>query len=508
MSEHNTSRRRVLQGVAAGAVATGMAGKVSANDSVDRTIVGLTADADFGLATEAASEVHHELDFGEIGKAVGGKFPEQALSGLQNHPQVRYIEQDQPAYALQTTPYGIETVNADDAHANGETGNGASIAIIDTGLDYNHEDLADNIVGGADFTGTGDWWDDHSHGTHCGGTADAVDNNIGVIGVSTEADMYGVKVLDGNGGGSMGDIAAGITWTGDQGIDVGSMSLGGGSGTQELADACQYADSQGTLLVAAAGNDGTCTDCVSYPAVYPEVMAVSATDSNDDIASFSSTGPEIEIAAPGVDVLSTVPNDGYDTFSGTSMACPHVAGAAAILMANGYSNSGARQQLKDTADDVCMCEEDQGAGRLNVAAALGLSSPEGCNSTRTCENDDAGSGCFITTATAGEGDTLDSLRRFRDESMSATPVGRGMVGLYYQISPPIADTLARHPESRTTKACSKIVDVCASISDAQDETDSRVKSASLGVALTGLYMAGIVVGASGHAGITAREQLE
>lgn len=491
-----------------------MAGQAVANEqeqeTLDRTIIGLTADADFGVATKAADEVRHKLDFGDIGKTVSGNFPEQAISALENNPNVRYVEPDRPAYALaQTTPYGISTVGADTAHANGETGSGASIAIIDTGIDQDHEDLQANLVGGADFSGTGSWNDDNGHGTHCAGTANGVDNSVGVVGVSTQADLYGVKVLDSGGSGSFSDIAAGIKWVADQGIDVGSMSLGGSSGTTELQDACQYAVNNGTMLVAAAGNDGTCCDCVGYPAAYSTVMAVSATDSNDDIASFSSTGPEVEIAAPGVDVYSTYNDGGYNTLSGTSMACPHVAGAVGQLMANGYSNSDARQRLKDTADDVCMCAEDQGAGRLNVAAALGLESSSDCSeSSDTCQNCSGGGGCFITTATAGESPTLDSLRRFRDESMALTPVGRALIGLYYRISPPIADTLGAHPESRTTRVTRKLVEFCASLSDAQEETDSRVKSMSLGVTLTLLYMTVVAIGAGGHAGISIREQID
>ncbi|WP_290809941.1 S8 family peptidase [Halovivax sp.] len=516
MTRHDTTRRRLLRGAAAGAATVGLAGTATAGDeaegeTLDRTIVGLTADADFEVATAQANEVRHTLDFGDIGKSVAGQFPDAAAAALEQNPKVRYVENDRRAHALQTTPYGIEKVRADVAHDDGETGAGASIAIIDTGVQVDHESL--EVHGGECFgTCCSDcqepYGDDNGHGTHCAGTAVAPDNDVGVVGVALDSELYSVKVLDSGGSGSFSDIAAGITWTADQGIDIGSLSLGGSSGTSELQDACQYAQEQGTLLVAAAGNDGECSDCVSYPAAYDEVMAVSATDEDDELASFSSTGPEVEIAAPGVDVYSTYINNSYDTLSGTSMACPHVSGGAAHLMAAGYSNAEARQRLKDTADDICRCEEDQGAGRLNVAAALGLESPADCeDDTIDCQNDDGGGGCFITTATAGEGRTLDSLRRFRDESMSATPMGRGLVGLYYRISPPIADTLAEHPESRTTRATRRLVELCASLSDEQDRTDSRVKSASLGVALTGLYAVGIAVGAGGHAGIRTRERL-
>ena len=598
MSKQNVSRRNILRGIAAGTAATGIAGKATAQGPPERKIVGLTADAPPGLARQAANEVHHELDFDDIGKAVVGKFPEPAIEGLQNNPNVRYVEDDQEAFALQTVPWGVDRVGGDVLHANGETGAGASIAILDTGVQVDHESL--NVAGGATFgTSCGScpepYGDDQGHGTHCAGTAVAPDNGVGVVGVSLDSDLYSVKVLDSSGGGSFADIAAGIEWAADQGIDVISMSLGGGSGTQSLEDAVNYAHNQGSFVVAAAGNDYG--GSVGYPAAYDNAIAVSSTDSNDNLSSFSSTGPEVEIAAPGSDVYSTYINNGYDTLSGTSMACPHVAGAAAQLMANGYSNTEARDQLFATAEDIGLSGNEQGNGLLDAEAAVlgdadppdpelavstnsatgvgetsatlngslddlgdassadvyfewgtagsglpnttstqtatstgsfsdsisGLSegtdyefravaatgddSDTGSIQSFTTDSDDDG-GCFITTATTGEGHSLNSLRRFRDESMGATPLGKALVGLYYRISPPIAETLAAHPESHTARTTRKLVELCASISDAQDETDSRVKSASLGVALTLLYMVGITVGASGHAGISLRERIE
>ena len=509
MPTKHVSRRNVLRGIAAGAAATGIAGKASGQDEgegpLDRTIVGLTADADFEVATDRATDVYHTLDFGDIGKSVAGQFPDAAIEGLENNPQVRYVEQDQPAQAFGS--WGIPKVSADDTHDAGYRGDGADIAILDTGVQVDHPDL--NVVGGETFgTSCADceepYGDDHGHGTHCAGTAAALDPEIGV---ASDANIYSGKCLDSTGSGSFSDVADAIVWSADEGHDVISMSLGGGSGTSELEDACDYARAQGSFVVAAAGNDGTCCDCVAYPAAYDSVVAVSATDENDDIASFSSTGPAVDIAAPGVDIYSTYINSSYETYSGTSMACPHVAGAAGILMADqGYSNAGAQDQLEATADDICLCEEDQGAGRLNVAAAVGLENPDSCDESETCQN--CSGGCYITTATAGESDTLDSLRRFRDESMAATPVGRALVGLYYKISPPIADTLAAHPESRTSRAVRTLVDVCSDLSDRQDETESRVESVALGATLTALYTVGIAVGAGGHAGISLRERIE
>jgi subtilisin len=140
-----------------------------------------------------------------------------------------------------------------------------------------------------------------------------------------------------------------------------------------------------------------------------------------------------------------------------------------------------------------------------VANASDGSSDTG--STNSFTTDSSGGGCFITTATADETSTLNSLRRFRNESMSATPLDRGMVGLYYRISPPIAETLKRHPESRTANVTRSIVQTCADLSNEQDETDSRVESVALGILLTQLYIVGILTAAFGHAGIRLKELL-
>jgi subtilisin len=193
-----------------------------------------------------------------------------------------------------------------------------------------------------------------------------------------------VKVLDKRGSGSFSDVAAGIEYTADQGWDVGSLSLGASSGSQTVKDACTYAQGKGVLLVAAAGNDGPCSDCVGYPAAYSEVVAVSSTDCSDSLSGFSSTGPEVELAAPGTDIYSTIPG-GYDTFSGTSMACPHVSGAGGQLMANGSSNSQTRDTLGSSAEGLGLTSNETGAGLLDMASALGDdSSDDGTGNGPNC----------------------------------------------------------------------------------------------------------------------------
>ncbi len=388
MTDSTVSRRDMLAGIGGAGLGAALLGTTTAGASSGRYIVGTSSSGATSFAQQQADAVSRVLNFGDIGQAVAGRFSSQAIEALANNPNVRYIERDGMMYALdhtvdegdgdpneeQVLPWGVDRVDADVAHHAGETGAGGEIAIIDTGIDPDHETL--NVVGGAAFaTCSGgcaeDWDDDNGHGTHCAGSASALDNDIGVVGVSLDADLYAVKVLDGDGGGSFSDVAAGIEWTADQGIDVASLSLGGGD-SDAVRDACEYAHAQGTLIVAAAGNEGSRGpwSTVNYPAAYDEVMAISATDEDDNIASFSSVGGEVELAAPGVDILSTLPGDDYGTASGTSMACPHVSGAGAHLMAGGYDNEAARAQLNDTAEDIGLDDNEQGNGLLDVAAAL------------------------------------------------------------------------------------------------------------------------------------------
>ena len=378
MSRRSTvSRRRALKlGAGVFGLATGATGSASALSTdlptdVVRVNVGYTDDGALSAITSSASEVIYEFAFG----AATVTLPEAAVGTLRATPGVEYVERDGRMEAIaQSLPWGVDRVDAEVAHDGGQTGNGADVAVIDTGIDGTHSDLSANLGDGRAFVlgiSSPLWQDDNGHGTHVAGIADGVDNTEGVVGVSTEATLHAVKVLTAAGSGRTSDVAMGIQYTADQGWDVGNMSLGG-SASSLLKDACEYAYSNGVLLVAAAGNSGSCSDCVGYPAAYDECVAVSATNRDDGLASFSSTGPEVEIAAPGANVESTYLGGTYQTLSGTSMASPHVAGAAGQLVANGYSNEEARSRLNSTAEDVGLPSNEQGNGLLDVPAALGL----------------------------------------------------------------------------------------------------------------------------------------
>ena len=391
------SRRNVLKAAGGSLVALGASGLTMARPDKVEVNVGYSRASGRRAALQAADSVGREFGFDAVTITV----PRKAVDALGNRPDVRYVEENGTMHALhhrdghdggppgsgggggggtsQTLPWGVDRVDAEVAHANGETGSGADVAIIDTGIDSDHPDLSANLGSGHAVTscsGRGcntSWDDDNNHGTHCAGIAAGVDNSEGVVGVAPGVTLHAVKVLDSRGSGSFSDVAAGIEYVADQGWDVGSLSLGASSGSSVVQDAGVYAQNNGVLLVAAAGNSGPCSDCVGYPAAYSEFMAVSSTASGDSLSSFSSTGPQVEIAAPGTDIYSSVVG-GYNTFSGTSMATPHVAGAGGHLMANGGSNSNARSTLKNNAENIGLASNEQGAGLLDVAAALNLDS--------------------------------------------------------------------------------------------------------------------------------------
>lgn len=230
-------------------------------------------------------------------------------------------------------PRGVQYINAPEQWQQGRTGKGVVIAVIDTGVDYNHPDLRENIIGGKDFTGKGDYMDGNCHGTHVCGTIAAANNGSGIVGVAPDAKILALKALDDNGAGDMRNVIAAIKYATDYGVDIISMSLGG-PGSPALHRAVKDAVAKGITLVCAAGNEGDGdpnTEEFSYPGAYAEVIEVGAIDFNGKLAYFSNTNHEVDILAPGVNILSTYPNGQYAKLDGTSMATPHMTGAVALL---------------------------------------------------------------------------------------------------------------------------------------------------------------------------------
>jgi subtilisin family serine protease len=281
------------------------------------------------------------------------------------------------------------------------TGSAAvKVAVIDTGIDYSHADLSANIAlndgeipdnsvdddGNGyvdDYRGynfaysNGDPYDDDGHGTHCAGTIGARGNNgVGVVGVNWQVGLLAVKVLDNQGSGYLSDIAAGIDYAVARGVSVISMSLGGSNNSSILEDAIAGAKAADILVVVAAGNETTDNDVTpSYPAnsVHENVISVAATTSSDSLASFSNWGrTTVHVAAPGNNIVSTIPG-GYASYSGTSMATPHVAGVVALMKAgnSGLSYSQIKTILMQTVDPIsALTTKVVSGGRINVAAAL------------------------------------------------------------------------------------------------------------------------------------------
>jgi len=315
--------------------------------------------------------------------AMAVSLSEKEIEKLKKDKKVAYVEDDGIFTTADeyTEAWGVEHIAAEVAHVSGNKGAGIKIAVIDTGIDYTHEDLDGNYAGGYDFVfDDNDPFDDNSrsHGTHLAGIIAAEENDIGVIGVAPQASLYAVKVLDGAGFGLLSWIVSGLEWAVDNGMDIVNLSLQGPD-SKALQDACNSTFQAGTLLVAAGGN--TSGDNASYPAKYETVIAVTGTDAADDPAWFSPIDPELELAAPGLDIFSTiaVEKGSYGLLSGTSQAAPHVVGTAALFLAaglsdengNGRVNDEVRELLQTTAIDLgdAGVDNSTGYGLVNAAAA-------------------------------------------------------------------------------------------------------------------------------------------
>ncbi len=300
----------------------------------------------------------HGVIHGEISElnAIVMEVPESSVKTLMKFPFVKHVERDEKYSALSEVTWNIEMINATSVWINysptySDAAYGYSesirVAVVDTGIDYNHQDLKGSISwcvvslnnGRTFYRGTNlrNCKDLNGHGTHVAGIIAARLNGVGVAGAAPKAYLYAVRVLDASGSGYVSDVAKGIVEAtkGPDGIagtsddaDVISMSLGGPDSSL-LHGAVAYAYSYNVTLVAASGNEGASDP--SYPARYPEVIAVGAIDINYNAPAWSNRNPDF--VAPGVNILSTYPNNKYAYMSGTSMACPHVSAAIALIQA-------------------------------------------------------------------------------------------------------------------------------------------------------------------------------
>jgi thermitase len=339
-----------------------------------------------GKISKFGGDTENSIRAGNDIKAVTVKVPVEKsqafLDQISSDALVTYMEPDfrvevtafvpnDPDWPLQ---WGPKKIQADYAWSTTTGSPDILVAIVDTGIDYTHPELAANYVPlGYNWVSNNSYvMDDHGHGTHCAGIVAArINNGIGIAGLA-QVQIMAEKVLDSSGSGYGSWVAAGIYHATDAGAKIISMSLGGGGESTLMHDALEYAQSRGVLIVAAAGNNHS--DYPFYPAYYEECIAVSATDSSDNPAWFSNYGDWIDVAAPGVNIQSTIPGERYASWNGTSMACPHVAGTAALVwsLAPGLSSSFIRYIIESTTDDLGDPGFDEifGHGRINAKKAV------------------------------------------------------------------------------------------------------------------------------------------
>lgn len=312
-------------------------------------------------------------------------------------PRILYVEPDYIALTQEITDdpgilnnlqWGMFVVKAADENISGwnlSKGNpSVKVAIVDTGIDLDHEDLKNKIVKSNNCTDSKDADDHYGHGTHVAGIAAATtNNNLGVAGLGYNTSLLNAKGLSDRGSGYYSWIANCIVWAADNGASIINMSLGGTSRSYTLEDAVNYAFNKGAVLIAAAGNSGNSTRY--YPAAYRNVIAVAATDASDSKASFSNWGSWVNVAAPGVSIYSTFPNHqnafsifNYGNASGTSMATPHVAGLAALIFGSrAFSNTQVINFINNYADQIPGTGFYWNYGRINAYGSLLAAVSEG-----------------------------------------------------------------------------------------------------------------------------------
>ena len=254
-------------------------------------------------------------------------------------------------------------------------GKGVRVAVLDTGCDCDHPDLKAAVVLSKDFTGSRSGCVDvQGHGTHCTGIVGARANGVGMIGVAPECEVIAAKVLNDQGWGTDTDIAAGIAWAVEQRADIISLSLGSRQRSPRIADAVAAAQRAGVLVVAAAGNEGPRDGTVGYPGALPGVVCVAAVGPKLDVAGFSSRGPSVVVAAPGVGVRSAYPGGRQAALSGTSMSTPYVAGCAALALSAARAR-GDKIRPADLAARICATARDLAPAGHDTASGCGLIQP-------------------------------------------------------------------------------------------------------------------------------------
>ena len=372
------------------------------------------------VALPEAAEIHRQLG-GQVKDTILGigvqvvtvsRGQEKAKAKAYSaNARVAYAEPDFVAQALGSpddpefvNQWGMVKIQAPQAWEVTTGSPTINIAIVDTGVDPDHPDLANKPISNINFSGSATVDDVYGHGTHVAGIAAAMTNNgVGVAGLGYTSTIMNVKVLDDNGVGAYSWVASGIIWAADNGADVINLSLGSTFASSTLEDAVNYAWSKGVVVVAAAGNNGDTTPF--YPAYYANCIAVAATDANDALASFSNYGDWVDVAAPGLSIYSALNNGGYGYMSGTSMASPHVAGLAALVFTtvsdangDGRLNDEVRARIEANCDDIGV--SGIGSGRINAYWAVQTGAATGASAGIVTDSDD---GMPIAGATVSDG---------------------------------------------------------------------------------------------------------
>ncbi|CAN7205354.1 S8 family serine peptidase [Paenibacillus sp. LjRoot153] len=343
-----------------------------------RVIISFKEDMDPTLVTKAKGKLKKE--FKRV-SALSATLPANEIEELKKNPKIKRVEPDTKVQvASQTIDRGTQQIQAPLSWSRGYTGQDIKVAVIDSGISLHHEDLV--VTGGASFVDyTSSYEDDFGHGTHVAGIIGAKHNDLGVVGVAPDANLYAVKALDSTGSGYLSDIISGIEWSIENHMDIVNMSISMPTDSEIFRNVLDGAYQNGVLLVAAAGNTGLngLHGAVQYPAQYASVIAVGAVDALNQYAAFSAMGSKIEVVAPGVNINSTTLNNNYTLMSGTSMASPFVAGKLALLkQANpSLANNQIRELLDANVMDLGTPGRDDryGYGLIQDTKSVGATVP-------------------------------------------------------------------------------------------------------------------------------------